>query len=206
MKTTNKIFLVVLFCFSFISLNAQVVPGYMGKRAFLEYKLNSSIVEIAPPGFVFSHNVSFNYVLKRRMQLGLTYDYLSFKEPKNSDYQFSGKVRGDAIGVIAEFYLKNSLAPVGRYLSLEFKYVTGEYVGFIEQGNNYIPALLDYDIRVLSVGLGTRRVFYDRMVFNVGGSAGLGLLSEEEYSDDGVRLVRISNLWRMHIGVGVLLF
>jgi len=199
------LFLIVL-TFAFNG-KSQNVPGYLGKRAFLDYNFTSPFLTFLPPSYTnFIHNFQFNYVIRRRSQIGLNYDFFSLKETNDDDFSFDGKLKGSSIGINFDWYNRRAIAPIGRYFRLEAKYLFGNYTHTFWNGTNFETEERKYTVPTFAFGLGTRRVFFDRMVYNVGGSVGYAILNADEKSSNALDLMRFTYFWRMHMGIGILLF
>ncbi len=211
----RKYIFLILFCLlsSFAAQSQKNVPGYLGKRAFVDYNFNSPfIIYLGPKWTNFMHNVNFNYVIRRRAQIGLTVDFFNLHAlPGNGIERIDGEevyssVSGGGIGINFDWYNKKSIAPVGNYFRLSAKKMFGQFEDY-DFGNG-ISFIIDgdYDEYAFEFGYGIRRIFFDQMVFNVGGSFGFvtggGGAAERGYG----YAVAGSYLWRLHVGVGVLLF
>jgi hypothetical protein len=210
----RKYIFLILFCLlSSFAAQSQNVPGYLGKRAFVDYNFNLPYpIYLGPKWTNFTHNLNFNYVIRRRAQVGLTVDFFKLHaNPEGGNYKVNGQqlyssVKGGAIGINFDWYTKKSIAPVGNYFRLSAKKLFGNYEDYAGFG---VPAYLfddNYNEFVFACGYGIRRIFFDQIVFNVGGSFGLvtgGATADERgYS----YAVASSYIWRFHVGVGVLLF
>lgn len=199
------LFLIVL-CLA-CSANSQNVPGYLGKKAFLDYNFTSPLFTVLPPSYSnFIHSFNLNYVIRRRTQLGVSYDFFSLKETNDDEYKFDGTLKGNSFGINIDWYNKRSIAPLGRYFRLEGKYLFGDYESVFWNGAQFVKEDKTYAIPVIAMGLGTRRIFFDRIVYNVGGSIGYPFANEEEKKSNALQLLRYTYFWRMHMGIGILLF
>lgn len=198
------------------SFSQDNVSGYLGKRAFIEYNYNAPLFYLIPyQKGSHLHNINFQYILKRRLQVGLSYDRHAFDVEDNDNISISGDfvgLYGNAIGVNFDWYRRGLLAPVGMYWRLEGKYVFGEFRS-TDIFSTCCPIVQQLDINrgdynhlAFSAGYGIRRIFKDLIVFNVGGSVGFVIsgsgLSTSEYS---AALKGVYNL-RIHAGIGILLF
>ncbi len=192
------------------------VSGYLGKRAFIEYNYNAPLFYLIPyQKGSHLHSINFQYVLKRRLQVGLSYDRHAFTIEDNDNFNISGdfvELYGNAIGINFDWYRRGLLAPVGMYWRLEGKYLFGEFRE-VDTFTSCCPVVEqldvnrgDYNHYAISVGYGIRRIYRDLIVFNVGGSVGLvasgGGLSSTGYS---TALKGVYNV-RVHAGIGILLF
>jgi len=203
----KKSFLFLIVLSLAVIVKGQNIPGYLGKKGFLDYNFTSPIFSFLPPNYTnFIHSFNFSYVIRRRAQLGLSYDFFSLKKTNQEKYQFEGKLKGNSIGINFDWYNKRAIAPIGRYFRLEGKYLFGSYDRIFWDGAQFKTEEKEYAIPVLAFGLGTRRIFFDRMVYNVGGSIGYAFANEEERDSNAIELMRNTYFWRMHMGVGILLF
>lgn len=175
----------ILSCFLFciqLNLSAQV-PGYQGKRGFLEYDFAYFPTANEPnvkgnslgnydgglPAMNIRHEFTFNYVISRKRSVGLTFDFLRTGldlpyDPDNPTLEFS-ILNASAIGIITDGTVlrMGGLAPYGVYNRFSFKRVNGT----INE-----PSITDnkFSFWCLGYGLGFRKVFYNRLTFNVRGS------------------------------------
>lgn len=208
----RKYIYLILFCLlsSFVAQSQKNVPGYLGKRAFVDYNFNAPfLIYLGPKWTNFTHNVNFNYVIRRRAQIGLTVDFFNLHAlPGNGIESIDGEkvyssVSGGGIGINFDWYNKKSIAPVGNYFRLSAKKMFGQFEDY-DFRDDLIDG--DYDEFAFEFGYGIRRVFFDQMVFNVGGSFGLvtggGGAAERGYG----YAVASSYIWRLHVGVGILFF
>ena len=210
MKFLKILFILFLLFFSLMqTASAQNVPGYLGKKAFLDYNFISPYPLYAGKGYTnVIHNLRFSYIISRRRQLGMSFETCSlagrsFNAVGNNSRVFS-EISGKAIGVHYDWYDKKSIAPIGRYFRLEAKYIFGNYSDTVDDvffGNNMEG---DFALPYIGFGYGLRRVFGDFIVFNIGGSLGFsgGAGSSNEYRGVIGYVYGIG----MHIGVGILLF
>lgn len=190
----KKITLSLFFLLFSIAMGfSQNVPGYQGKKLFLEYNFNLNILRMISNGTVEPiHDFQLSYVVARRGQIGLTFDLYQAKNEFEDD-QFSGK----AIGVNYTWYTKKSLAPVGTFWRVEYKRMMNE--------NN--PGV-KFNAPYFGLGFGTKRVFFDRLLLNVGLDFGMvwSIQNIDETLTDEYETLQSLYLLRTHIGLGVLLF
>ncbi|MFK7774821.1 MAG: hypothetical protein AB8F94_21960 [Saprospiraceae bacterium] len=215
MTFTQKIyFILALVLLSFThSMEAQKsnVSGYLGKRAMIEYNsylspnMFSSIIEGSP----FVHNLNFHYILKRRFQMGINYENYKLSSDGGSNFKFNdSSLKGNAIGLNFDWYRKGLLAPVGMYFRLGAKFLFGEFTEYkeIDSTTGALDLVTDSYIHfAYTLEYGIRRVFLDRVIFNVGGSVGdvVGIgIDPRGYKSTLGGLYMI----RFHVGLGVLLF
>jgi len=127
----------IIFLFLFIGvLNSSFaqynVPGYLGKRAFIEYNYNAPLVYVFPyQRGSHLHSINFQYILKRRFQVGLNFDLYSLDIQDDENFGFSDdivEIEGNAIGINFDWYRRGLLAPVGFYWRLEGKYLLSIYL------------------------------------------------------------------------------
>ncbi len=210
----RKYIFLLLICFlSSFTAQSQNVPGYLGKRAFVDYNFNLPYpIYLGPKWTNFIHNINFNYVIRRRAQIGLTVDFFNLiAEPEGGSYSINeenlySSVKGGAVGINFDWYNKKSIAPVGNYFRLTAKKFFGKYEDFDDFSGTVYSYDGDYDDFAFAFGYGIRRIFFDQMVFNVGGSFEFvfGGLSADERGYNFA--VGSSYYWKFHVGVGVLLF
>jgi len=222
MTSIQKIYIsLVLILIGFTNLvyaqKSSIVSGYLGKRAMIEYNsyLSPITLDSRIKGNPFTHNINFHYILKRRLQAGLSYENYSFRdEGANRFRDENHSLNGNSIGLNLDWYRKGLLAPVGLYFRFGIKYLFGNYSEFTEEVIFTFPVSTvvtesnegKYNHFAYGFEYGIRRIFYDKVVFNVGGSVGdvvgLGIVSPEGYKTILGGYYSI----RFHVGVGVLLF
>lgn len=203
------IYTILILCFASHFLLGQNTPGYLGKKAFLDYNFTSPFPLYLGENYNnFVHNFRFNYVMRRRAQVALSFDLFKLEgtgdDIGDSFYTLS-KIKGSAIGCSFDWYSKTSIAPLGNYLRLEYKYILSSYEDLIKDFGTERTEKGDYNTSYFGIGYGIRRIFFDKMVFNVGGSFGVtpsGLGSDEGHQ----YTLATTYLWQMHVGVGYLLF
>ncbi|MEM6966339.1 MAG: hypothetical protein AAF573_16365 [Bacteroidota bacterium] len=199
------LFVALLFLLAFPTVSAQSVPGYLGKKTYVDYNLTiPHWLYFVPNPSNLIHNFRLHTILRRRASVALSFDFFSLEgEPEEgtfSDALFS-EVKGTALGLSFEWYSKNSIAPLGRYFRIDAKFFRTDYVdkfsGGVEMEGSFTTPYLGF-------GFGIRRVFFDRMVFNAGGSIGVTL---KDFADNaGHKNILLSNnLYQGHLGVGILL-
>ncbi|MGB0862057.1 MAG: hypothetical protein ACPG19_07160 [Saprospiraceae bacterium] len=215
-----KFFLsVFLLCFA-IKSNAQIVPGYQGKRTYIEYNLHfvPTLLGVNTKGskfgvgerkslstWSFRHKINMNYVTKRNAEMGGSISLGNTGVlDKNSSF---GTIRFTTIGFNYNRYFVRStgaLAPLGRYFKLETQYIqTANY--FINHPR------IDHHFAYLGAGIGSRKVFKDFFTLNLSFQSGLILplgTSEQAntYKNDVRLRLQYHYLYEVNIGVGFLLF
>ncbi len=206
MNIKKSLLFLILFSIAGI-VQSQNVPGYLGKKGFLDYNFTAPFFTLLPPSYSnFIHSFNFNYVVRRRAHVGLSYDFFSLKKTNDDEFNFSGTLKGNSFGINFDWYSKRAIAPIGRYFRFEGKYLFGNYNRVTWNGTQFITEEKEYTMPVIAFGLGTRRIFFDRLVYNVGGSIGYAFASSEEKDSNALSLLRNTYFWRMHMGVGFLLF
>lgn len=212
----RKYIFLFLFCLlsSFLA-QSQNVPGYLGKKAFVDYNFNTPYpIYLGPKWSNFMHNFNFNYVIRRRAQIGLTTDFFKLLGTTQSGFDYIddekiySSVSGGGIGINFDWYSKKSIAPIGNYFRLSAKKLFGKYQDYeFGNGTSFIVEG-DYDEYAFAFGYGIRRIFFEQMVFNVGGSfafvtgGGSTTVDERGYN----YAVASAYIWRFHVGFGLLLF
>ena len=203
---------------------AQNIPGYQGKRTYLEYNIYSSPtfrnVNANGEKFGFSsrsnrsifawnvrHKFNLNYVTKRNSEIGGS---ISFgKTGILDDNDWLGRVQFTSLGFNYNRYLVKStgaLAPLGRYIRFESQYIQ------IAASPVNVPRV-DYHAFYLGGGIGTRRVFNDFILLNLSMQTGFTIplnfnKSESHLLYQGKISRRMFNhfIYEMNVGVGILLF
>ncbi len=217
--------LLLLICCLVVQLGyAQSIPGYQGKRTYLEYNVHSSptVSNVNANGeqFGFSsssnrsifawnvrHKFNLNYVTKRNSEIGGSINFGKTGILDENDWL--GGVRFTSLGFNYNRYLVKStgaLAPLGRYIRFETQYIQ------IAASPVNVPRV-DYHAFYLGSGIGTRRVFKDIILLNLSMQTGFAIplnvnkseshrLFQQEIS------TRMFNhfIYEMNIGVGILLF
>lgn len=190
-------------------INAQSVPGYLGKKTFVDYNLTiPHLIYLIPNPSNLMHNFRIHRVFRRRAAVALSVDLFSMEGKGSEGIGFNeadySEINGTAIGVSFEWYNKTSIAPLGRYFRIDAKFFRTSYVDTFSGFNGNQEVEGDYTSPYLGFGFGMRRVFFDKMVFNVGGTIGLTLNSFDDESGHGY-VLGVNNYFQSHIGVGVLL-
>lgn len=210
---TKYIYTLLFLILSCSPMQSQNVPGYLGKRAILDYNFKMPYpIYLGPKLSNFIHNVNFSYIIRRRAQIGLTTDFFKLHalpeiriNSSNGEDLYS-QVSGGAIGINFDWYTKRSLAPVGNYFRLSVKKMFGNFEDYAFSNGVAVQVDGNYNETVYSFGYGIRRIFFDQMVFNVGGSFGFvtgGSTGDERGYNYAVAS---SYIWQFHAGVGYLLF
>ena len=204
MKSVKLILLfIVLFA---VHLSAQT-PGYLGKKVFVEFSPEFSILttQYAPLKNI-TYNFNLDYVIARRMQLGVDYGVFAPHLAKSPDSRLGTNVslKGKMIGAHYIFYIKNSLAPVGTYLGLQYRRLSGKYTDLSEG---------EINLKENTYGFiwGERRIFFDRMVFHVSGGMNLSPGQEDDLGfsfEDQRGKEKLAKIYYFNLGfgIGVLLF
>jgi hypothetical protein len=215
-----KLLLLVLILFFVKKSEAQIVPGYQGKRTYIEYNLHfvPTLLGVSSKGnkfgigerkslstWSFRHNINMNYVTKRNAEIGGS---ISLGNTGVLDENSSfGTIRFTTIGFNYNRYFVKStgaLAPLGRYFKLETQYIqTANY--FI----NY--PRIDHHFAYFGAGIGSRKIFKDFFVLNLSFQSGLvlpiGVAQENNMYKNDVRLrLQYHYLYEANIGIGFLLF
>jgi hypothetical protein len=204
--------------------DAQNIPGYQGKRTYIEYNAYSSPtfsnVNANGDQFGFSsmsnrsvfawnlrHKLNLNYVTKRNSEIGGS---ISFGKTGILDQNnWLGGIRFTSLGFNYNRYLVKStgaLAPLGRYVIFETQYIQ------IAASPVNTPRV-DYHAFYLGGGIGTRRVFNDFLILNLSMQTGFSIplnfnKSENHllYQKQVSRRMFNHFIYEMNAGVGILLF
>ena len=211
MVFTQKIY--ILFALIFLSFSNDLlaqkrnVPGYLGKRAFLEYNpALGAVASLNESSLVIAHSLHFQYIVKRRLQLGLSFDPHNFSSDSGTFSSGLSEIKGNAVGINIDWYRKDLIAPVGMYLRLEYKRLSGDFTQTFNngsQGTSPESETEGYNHDYLGVGYGIHRIIQNRIVFNVGGTLG-GVFGNADNSSRYF-LGTIYGI-RLQLGLGVLLF
>ena len=221
----NSRYWLLLICCLVIQFGyAQNIPGYQGKRTYLEYNLHSSPtfnhVNANGEQFGFSsksnrsilawnvrHKFNLNYVTKRNSEIGGS---ISFgKTGILDENDWLGSVRFTSLGFNYNRYLvktTGALAPLGRYIGFETQYIQ------IAASPVNVPRV-DYHAFYLGAGIGTRRVFKDFIILNLSMQTGFAIPLNFNKSDSHLLYQeqvtgRVFNhfIYEMNVGLGILLF
>lgn len=193
----NILFISALLLVSQFS-NAQNVAGYQGKRFLAEYNFQPSIRILFKGGLQNTvHDFHVGYVVSKRFQVGLALDLYA---PAIQDYE-NIKIKGVGVGANIDYYIKNNRAPVGPFIRGEFRYLNA---------NNSFGEIVSR--ASIGGGFGIRRIIRDRFTVNFGAMlawvtrqndmAGFVMIQEAV----GEKEIQSLFLYRLNIGVGVLLF
>jgi len=160
-KTYNNIVaisIIVLTTLFYNNIYAQN-PGFQGKRTLLEYQFNYMLAFNHPNaknrsigngfGMNTSHRASLSYTFSRQYMAGFHFDYFitGIELPNNEHELVFQQLKVNTFGLHINRYVlkKGALAPFGFY------WKTGVHTF----GN--------------SIGLGMRRIFFERLVLNFSG-------------------------------------
>jgi len=219
MKKT--ILFILLFGF-YYNANAQNVPGYQGKRTYMEYNSFAAptLIGVNRRGnkfgigdkrslaaFSLRHKINMNYVTKRNSEVGgsLSLGRTGVLDANN----WLGEIRFTGLGFNYNRYFvetTGALAPLGRYTRFEIQYLQAASL-FINQQR------LDYHFGYLGVGLGNRLVLNDFFTLNLSFQSGLVLPlkinnspKHDEFRNTVRKRMQFHYLYEMNIGIGVLVF
>ncbi len=201
---------------------AQRVPGYQGKRTYLEYNFLSSpvILGVTKRGnklgigdkrslaaWSFRNKVNMNYVTKRNSEIGGSF---SFGRTGVLDTNESlGELRFTSVGLHQNRYFVKStgaLAPLGRYFRMEAQYVQSAAF-FLNEPR------IDFHFAYAGAGLGTRMVFRNFVTVNLSFQSGFIIPlkfsnSDAHFEHRNTVRKRLQSfyLYETNIGIGLLLF
>lgn len=187
-----------VFFISFQTNYAQNVAGYQGKRFLAEYNFQPALASIFQSGsFSSVHNFHFAFIASRRIQVGAAFDLFS---PPVKDSELV-TIKGNALGVNVDYYIKNNRAPVGPFVRAELRFLNAE---------NSVSQTVSR--AVIGGGFGIRRIIQDRFTINFG--AMLGWVMRESTKGGFVQVQEVIGesdlqrlyVYRFHFGVGALLF
>lgn len=201
-------FLILFLVPSLISVGQ--VPGYMGKRFSVGYSNYFMMAGIGPtanstsamgdPGLNTTHCVNFEYTIKNRTNFclsiqksktgmdpgdiyvqeyigtnsysyNLKYDVKPYKPMQISSFN---------IGLGFKFFQSGTLAPIGKYKTLELlmlfnhlEYKKNGFVYYDSYTNQYVSKQIgrgDYNFNTIAISytMGRSRVFFDRLVLDYG--------------------------------------
>jgi hypothetical protein len=219
-------YLLLLVCCLFVAktVYSQNIPGYQGKRTYLEYNLYSSpiLINVDIKGEQFGisseantsfgawnlrHKIDLNYVTKRNSEIGGSVNF--GKTGILDENNWLGSIRFTSLGFSYNRYLVKStgaLAPLGRYVRFETQYIQ------LAASPVNVPRL-DYHFVYFGAGIGTRRVYKDFILLNLSMQSGFTIpltvnqsLRHQEYQPSISSRMFYHFLYEMNIGVGVLLF
>lgn len=223
MRNLQK-WLLVTFCLVTQLVYAQNIPGYQGKRTYIEYNIYSSptFSNVNSNGeqfgfsaesnrSVFAWNIrnkfNLNYVTKRNSEIGGSFNF--GKTGILDKNNWLGGLRFSSLGFNYNRYLVKStgaLAPLGRYIRFETQYIQ------IAASPVNVPRI-DYHALYFGGGIGTRRVFNDFILLNLSMQTGftipIGVNDSEShqlYRQQVSRRMFNHFIYEMNVGVGMLLF
>ncbi|MFT4762022.1 MAG: hypothetical protein ACI9XO_000236 [Paraglaciecola sp.] len=184
---------------STFTLTAQNVAGYQGKRFLVEYNFQPSLTGFANGGLNVVHNFQVGYVGTKRLIFGFAYEIF---KTDIKDYEIA-TIKGSAIGVNVDWFIKNNRAPVGPYIHFEFRMMNAEN-SFGEEISKPI----------FGGGFGMRRIIKDRIIVNFGSALGWVSRASDTAGPTGASIpeelgepdVQRLFFYRFNLGVGVLLF
>ena len=202
---------------------AQVVPGYQGKRTYLEYNFFAAptILGITEQGTKFGfgaerslsawsmrHKFNMNYVTKRNSEVGGSISTVTTGILDSASRL--GGLRFTSIGFNLNRYMVKStgaLAPLGRYFRFETQYV---------QAASYMvnQSRSDFHFGYIGAGIGTRTVLRDFLTVNFSFQTGfiLPIGASTNSADENFRMNEVRArmqsyyLYEANVGLGILLF
>jgi hypothetical protein len=117
------------------------IPGYMGKKHMFIYSPSLSIFgseyrvksSSGAAKFYISHNLTYNYVIKKRMTIGLLYEYSGFNvnvgtaRYENDYTAIFGRFRKHQFGLVYRKYFRSTnLAPLGTYMKFSLSAINSK--------------------------------------------------------------------------------
>lgn len=198
----------ILLAVFYFSITAQV-PGYLGKRLFVEYNPEYSIITDQRKALSnIIHNFTLDYVISRRIQIGLDYGLFNSQFFDRTDfYEGRTNVKGSVIGLHTYFYFGENLAPLGFHLGINYKHLRGTY------WNPRIDSNVSENTWSYGFLWGYRRVFFDRMTFNTHVGINFNIdANEVDINGFGNSTLTAQDKlyslygWNMGFGVGLLLY
>jgi hypothetical protein len=205
----NKICITTLFWLVFFYTGAQV-PGYQGKKLFLEYDNYFCPAFYSPNvnghtgimSFNDRHGMSLDYIISKHYSLGISIQYLKTKYKYPDWYAENINISTTALGNLTayayglhyrQFY--TFLAPVGSYYRVEIQYLTyrtsydSAEVWKYQKNRNYrqIPELddtKDYHGVAVCLSYGYQRIFYNRIILDSGFQIAINTLQIGMYETD----------------------
>ena len=213
-------------------------PGYQGLRFMLGYSIKPMINYAGvgegsdgKPKFIFPvHNINANYVLSRKLALGASYEFASFKNIL-SHYAFrygsisDNTTKSSVIGLESRFNIgeHNAVAPLGNYLS--FKLIYGRFnIQQIEQRPNgsimdTVSAVYNASSLGIGIGFGRTKIIFGRVVLDFGGQVGSyfrtwGVFRPRDFSNQNKTVwynglgsfMQVNELITFKVGISGLLF
>ncbi len=172
----NIISIVFIACATLFNNNIHAQnPGFQGKRTLLEYKFNYMLAFDHPNaqnrsigngfGLNTSHRASLSYTFSRQYMAGVHFDYFitGIELPDDENELTFQQLKVNTIGVHLNRYIlkKGALAPFGFYWKTGANFIMAETIN--------IPKKTKVHTLSNSIGIGIRRVFFERLVLNFSG-------------------------------------
>jgi hypothetical protein len=232
----KRYFLPVLIFIS--SFCCAQVPGYMGLKCTINYDLG-----LLPPQVVartgtvpmLYHNVSVDYVVSRKMSVGIKYGFMTYNAPPETQ-QFSSAYSGSAeynpnnykgrytqstVAILGKSFFtdRGFIAPIGRYISygLYFQHVVDHnattYAGgnINYEGNQVAPTGFKGTAEYGGIifGVGRNFVVANRILIDFGGNFSIPLgyvIGQRNERETVYRDLVLRNVAQIYLGLGVLAF
>ena len=190
----NRALILILSCFVFISIEAQV-PGYMGKRITIGYStllhpnafsiIYNPDLKYSQP--VFTHAFYLNAIVGKHRELSFAFRYSNRKVDNSYFLRYEDSVVPEferfalfEYSLSIKRFSKARFAPVGIYAKWELFYLTGQINYNAYQARGYDQVTQDYRRISYSGGkmgfvgfggaysLGKQRIFADKFVVDYG--------------------------------------
>ena len=210
----------------------------MGLKCTINYDLG-----LCPPQVVFRsgtlpmlyHNVSIDYVVSRKMSVGIKYGFMTYNAPPenqqfgsgySSGYteynpnNYKGRYTQNTIAILAKSFFtdRGFIAPIGRYISygLYFQHVVDNSAttfagGNIAQDNRTAPTGFKGTAEYGGIifGVGRNFVVANRILIDFGGNFSIPLgyvIGQANERETVYRDLVLRNLAQIYVGLGVLAF
>ncbi len=165
----------IIFAISFFNNIHAQNPGFQGKRTLVEYNFNYMFAFNHPDaknrsmgngfGMNINHRASLSYTLSRQYMAGFHFDYFTtgIEIPDDENKLTFQQLKVNAIGLHFNRYVlkKGALAPFGFYWKAGTSFIIAETINVLDKTK--VHTLSN------SIGLGIRRVFFERLVLNISG-------------------------------------
>lgn len=223
MKKNILLLLAILIC---TEIHAQV-PGYKGKKFMLGYTMQMApnlhdwaISDGKLPFHLHAkHIFNAEYVVGRHTTAALEGGFMRYKRTlwrsgETGDMYLNGAFFGASIN-----FFGNSLAPIGNYFSLNVQrmyFNANDERGITRAYNSTERNAITgkFNVMAMGIGIGTRRVFGDAVVADIGVGSGLSystftegnILKHEDTRTTVGQIILFRHILNYKIGISGLLF
>lgn len=220
MKVSILLSSLLILCFCCTIGSAQV-SGYMGNRLSVDYSFSlmknylgyDHKLRKVGKGWTYNQDVSLNYAVGRRVEMGVNYGFFKTGIRSGTDY---GKISATALG-LHYILFRNRIGHHGQYFRFNVQIISATYwahnESLILNGDSPDYGAKGKFVRV-GYAVGDRIILFKRLIINVGirsgfviNTAGMKTESGQFFRSGNIReRLGYFQLVQGYIGLGFLLF